>query len=174
MSIGEEIKDKITRLIKAIKVIKNTSDMKVVKLNEFLQSVFDKLAINDIDDLTNLDEEIQKAITDAERINLENKLLADVFGGNFAYVKTYQDVLKEYQTIDRGKVQQLLIIIRESVENISGVNNLVLIGKTNFLDNVKKKATPKLITTKLYKDLNMKEWYDSLLSQIFVNLQIYK
>jgi type I restriction enzyme R subunit len=174
MSIGEEIKDKITRLIKAIKVIKNTSDIKVVKLNEFLQSVFEKLAINDIDDLTNLDEEIQKAITEAERINLENKMLADVFGGNFAYVKTYQDVIKEYQTVDRVKVQKLLLIIRESVENISGVNNLVLIGKTNFVDNVKKKATPSLITTRLYKDLNLKEWYDSLLSQVFINLQIYK
>ncbi|MDO9628313.1 MAG: hypothetical protein Q7I99_00310, partial [Acholeplasmataceae bacterium] len=88
-------------------------------------------------------------------------------------VKTYQDTMINLPELDKDKLKNILIIIQHKVNEIEKISSLVLMGKRTFIDNIKKKATSELLKSGLYSDLKVWEWYDVLLSQLFVNLQLY-
>lgn len=172
MMVSSEIKTRLGKLNTAIKNIKNKDDVRVIKLDELLKEAFKKLQIADLN-TDELSEELRKAIEEAERINEENERLAYEFKGKFAYVKTYQDMLKNNPDLDEDDVKKLLLCLEEAVSNIQEINNLVLVGRTNFISNVKKGVTSKLLKNGLYKKLVLKETFDYILGQLFLNLQLY-
>lgn len=172
MMVSSEIKTRLGKLNTAIKNIKNKDDVRVIKLDELLKEAFKKLQIADLN-TDELSEELRKAIEEAERINEENERLASEFKGKFAYVKTYQDMLKNNPELDENDVKKLLLCLEEAVSNIQEINNLVLVGRTNFISNVKKEVTSKLLKNGLYKKLVLKETFDYILGQLFLNLQLY-
>ncbi len=170
---GIKTKERFAHLSDTIQNIKNQDDERVIKLNEFIKEILKKLQICDLSNLDTIDDELLAAINEAEAINRENEELASRFDNQFAYVKTYQDIAKEMPEVNKDKLLQLLKIIQENVTSISSVNNLILLGRTNFIDNVKKKVTPLLLKQGIYKELKLKDWYDSLLVKIYINLQLY-
>lgn len=166
-------KERLERLHNEIGQIKNKDDSRVVELNELLKKLFEKLKIADLNNIDSINVDLLIAINEAKSINDENDKLAADFEGNFAYVKTYQDTMINLPELDKDKLKNILIIIQHKVNEIEKISSLVLMGKRTFIDNIKKKATSELLKSGLYSDLKVWEWYDVLLSQLFVNLQLY-
>ena len=69
----------------------NKDDIKIVKLDQLLQDIFNKLSISDLSDLDSITDELLEALKKAQEINDENERLAQQYGNNYAFVKTYQD-----------------------------------------------------------------------------------
>ena len=121
----------------------------------------------------NMDKILDEAIEKAKKINEENEKLSAEFNGEFAYVKTYQDICKNHPEFDKDKVLQFVKIISEAVVGIKSVNNLVLLGRTNFIANIKKQTSGKLLKEGLYSSLGLNTLFDTVLGNLFVNLQLY-
>jgi len=170
----DDIIDKVKRIRKGIKENKHKEDIRIVKLNEFLQKIFEMLDIIDLNNLSSVDAELLKALEEIERINKENERLSQVYGGNYAFVKTYNDYCSYYPEYDRADIETVLICINKNLSAILDKNSLIMQGRTNFIANVKHKTTKDLLKFKLYKKLNLKEWYEQLIGDIYVNLQFYK
>ena len=173
VKVPDDFKAYINILTHEVKKIKNHDDEEVISLDELLKKTFDKLAFNNVDDINGLSKEIQEAIERAKKINEENEKLSAEFNGEFAYVKTYQDICKNHPEFDKDKVLQFVKIISEAVVGIKSVNNLVLLGRTNFIANVKKQTSGKLLKEGLYSSLGLNILFDTVLGNLFVNLQLY-
>lgn len=169
----EEFKSHLEALTHEVKRLKNKDDEEVIKLDEFLRKTFEKLSFDNMEEFDQMDAEIQEAIRKAKAINEENERLSAEFGGEFSYVKTYQDTLREHPNLDQDALMEFLKVVEESVSEIKSVNNLVLVGRTNFIANVKKQTTAKLLSKGLYKKLKLKDIFDEVLGKLFVNLQLY-
>jgi type I restriction enzyme R subunit len=168
-----DFKEHLEKLTHEIKSLQNHDDEKVINLDEFLKETFKKLQFNDINDIQNLDKDILAALEKAKAINEENAKLSSDFNGNFAYVKTYQDMVRDYPTINKDDAFKFVKTLEEAVTGISSVSTLVLVGRTNFIANVKKQTSGKLLTTGLYSKLDLGERFDTVLGKLFVNLQLY-
>lgn len=169
----DSIKTKIEGLTREVKRLQNHEDDRVVKLDEFLRGLFEKLQFNDADGYNAIDAEIQEALEKARAINEENARLSAEFGGQFAYVKTYQDFCANHPDFNHEDVMLFMKIVERAVSGISSVNSLVLVGRTNFIANVKKNSTSELLTTGLYKKLSLNTTFDAVLGNLFVNLQLF-
>ena len=163
----------IDTLAHEVKKIKNHDDEEVISLDVLLKNAFDKLAFNNANDIDSLSKEIQEAIEKARKINKENEKLSAEFNGEFAYVKTYQDICKNHPEFEKDKVLKFVKIISEAVVGIKSVNNLVLLGRTNFVANIKKQTSGKLLKEGLYSSLALNTLFDTVLGNLFVNLQLY-
>lgn len=169
----EDIKLKLEHLVHSVKELKNRDDDRVVKLDEFLKKIFEKLSFNDVRDFNELERGILEAIKEAEDITKENKKLVKEFNNEFAYVKTFQDCRKNKSELNEEALIELLKVVSDSVKEIKSINKLVLVGRSNFINNVKSKVSVELLKRGLYKKLNLNENFDSLLEDLFVNLQLY-
>ncbi len=167
------IKTDVERLAHEVKSLKNHDDEEVISLNELLKNAFEKLSFNNVDDIDKLSKELQEAIEKARKINEENAKLSAEFGGEFAYVKTYQDLYKNHPEFDKSKLLSFIKVISEAVAGIKSVNNLVLLGRTNFIANIKKQTSGRLLKEGLYSALSLNILFDTVLSNLFVNLQLY-
>lgn len=169
----EELKENLGKLVHEVKNLKNKDDLEVIKLDQFLAEVFNKLEFTNVHDYNDLSEEIKKAIERAHEINKENAKLAAAFNGEFAYVKTYQDFCNNHPELNKADVLDLMKIIEIAVSSIKSVNNLILLGRTNFIANIKSQTSAELLTKGLYKKLSLNKYFDTILANLFVNLQLY-
>ncbi len=169
----DEVKTRIEGLTKEVKKLQNHDDERVLQLDEFLKGLFEKLQFNSADEFNLLSEEIQEAMEKARAINEENARLSAEFGGRFAYVKTYQDLCTNHPDFVPDDVMKFMKIVEKAVSGIATVNSLVLVGRTNFIANVKKNSTSELLTAGLYKKLNLSATFDAVLGNLFVNLQLF-
>ena len=165
----EPIKIKVQSLTHEVKRMKNHDDEEVIRLDEFLRKTFEKLSFNNAADLSQLDTELQDAIEKARKINEENEKLAAEFNGEFAYVKTYQDMCKNHPDFDKDDILKFIKTLSEAVAGIKSVNTLVLLGRTNFIANIKKQTSGKLLKEGLYSKLRLAELFDSILGNLFAH-----
>lgn len=154
-----------------IKNNKNKDNIKVVKLDQLLQEIFNKLSISDLSDLDSITDELIEALNQARDINAENERIASLYGGYFAFVKTYQDAIADY-SLDKSDIERTLVIVYDSVKDILDSDAVVTQGRINFIANVKSNCTIQLHKEKMYKRL--KAYYDAILSELYTNIQIFK
>lgn len=157
-----------------IKKNRNKNDIRVVHLNEALKQLFEKMNIKDISDLPPITEEMKEILKEAQDINRENERLAEIYDGNFALVRTYQDSMIKHQDMSNKDIEAAIKIIYGQIKDIIGIDTLEVQGRQGFIDETKKKVTKELLKSGLYKELNLKNWIDSLLSELYTNLQSYK
>lgn len=100
-----------------IKKNKNKGDIKIKKLDELLQKIFNDLSISDLGDLDSITDELLEALERARNINYENERLSRVYGGNYAFVKTYQDAIEMYPA-DKSDIEKTLVIIYQVIEDV--------------------------------------------------------
>lgn len=168
--------DKFTKAVMAIqneiKNNKNKDDIKVVKLDEMLKRIFDKLSfLSDISELNEITDELLEALADARAINNENDRLSTVYNGNYGFVKTYTDASEKY-SVDKSDLEKTLIIIFNDIkDNIDG-DTLLVQGRKNFIDTVKGDVTKLLLKEKLYA--KVKDFYDQLISELYTNIQLFR
>lgn len=166
----------ITDIQKEVKKNKNKGDIKIIKLDELLQQIFNKLSIKEIDNLSELDgftDELLTALQGAININEENNRLSELYGGNFAFVKTYQDAVLNYKDIANDlEIEKMLRIVYEDVKGNLSNEVLIVQGRKNFTDSIKRNITKVLLKEKLYKII--RPFYDEILKELYTNLQLYR
>ena len=164
----------LTDIQNEIKKNKNNDDIRIVYLNEALRKIFEKLDIKDLDELDGLDEEMQAILLEAIEINKENERLAEIYDGNYALVRTYQDAMVKRPDLNNKEIEAAIKIIYGEIKDIIGIETLVVQGREGFIDETKKKVVKPLLKSKLYKQLGLKNWIDLLLSELYTNLQNYR
>ena len=180
MDLGQMTQDnpKFQRFSKVVRDIqneikknKNKSDIKIRKLDELLQKIFNDLSISDLNDLDSITDELLEALERARNINYENERLSKIYGGNYAFVKTYQDAIETYPA-DKSEIERTLVIIYEVIEDALDKEIVTIQGRKNFADSIKSKATKILLKEKLYTKI--KRFYAQLLNDLYTNIQIFK
>ena len=180
MDLGQLSEDnpkiqRFTKLVTAvqneIKNNKNKNDIKVVKLDELLKEIFNKLSISDLSNIDDLSDELEEILQEMMNINKENDRLSKSYGGNYAFVKTYQDMTDLYSDVDKDKIEKSLIIVYENIKDVLDKNILVVQGRKNFIDSIKHKVTKTLLKEKLYS--TVKNFYDKMLNELYTNLQLF-
>lgn len=161
----------VTAIQSEIKNNKNKNDIKVVKLDELLKEIFNKLSISDLSNIDDLSDELEDILQEMININKENDRLSKSYGGNYAFVKTYQDMTDLYSDVDKDKIEKSLIIVYENIKGVLDKNILVVQGRKNFIDSIKHKVTKILLKEKLYSIV--KNFYDKMLNELYTNLQLF-
>ena len=170
----KEFTDTLSKVKKEIGKNRNKDDIKMVNLDVALQTLFNRLNIVSIDDLSELTEEMREILAQAIAINAENERLAALYDGNFALVKTYQDVVLERPDLDNKDIEETVKYIYSEIKEGIDTNILIVQGREGFIDETKKKAVKGLLKSGLYKKLNLKDWIQGLLSDLYSNLQNYR
>ena len=164
--------DIVTEVQKEIKKNKNKEDIKIVMLDQLLQKIFNKLEIADLDKLDDLSDELLEALKNARDINYENDRLAENYGGNFGFVKTYQDAVELYTDVEKKDIEKMLLIVYQDIKDKLDNDTLIIQGRKNFIDSIKQNITKVLLKEKLY--LKVKNFYDQILSELYTNIQWFK
>lgn len=154
-----------------IKNNKNKEDIKVVKLDQLLQEIFNKLSISDLSDLDAITDELLEALKQARDINYENERLAQIYGGNYAFVKTYQDAIEKYSA-DKSEIERMLVYIYDDIKNVIEADTLIVQGRKNFVDSIKHNVTKLLLKDNIY--VKVKSFYEQILNELYTNLQLFK
>ena len=154
-----------------IKNNKNKDDIKVVKLDQLLQKIFNKLSISDLSDLDNITDELLEALRQARDINYENDRLSQIYGGNYAFVKTYQDAIEKYSA-DKSEIERMLVYIYDDIKDVIEADTLIVQGRKNFVDSIKHDVTKLLLKDSIYA--KVKAFYDQILSELYMNLQLFR
>lgn len=162
--------DLVTKVQDEIKRNRNHNQIEMVKLDEVLQKLF---AMLDISNLDNINEELRVILEEARRINEENERLSARYDGSYAFVKTYTDAIEMHPEYDKEDIAKVLDIVYEAVKDIRSANILVLQGRDNFKASVMKMTVPKLIKSKLYMKLSLKDWYEDVLAETYSNMRIF-
>ena len=168
----KDFTDVVKEVQREIKNNKNKGDIKVMKLDELLQRVFDKLSISDLSDIGELTDELREALVRAREINAENDRLAALYGNNYAFVKTYQDACADFTGATPSDIETVLHLVYDAVKDNLDREVIIVQGRRNFVDEVKSKITKQLLKQKLYK--SVKSYYDKLLNELYTNLQLFK
>lgn len=154
-----------------IKNNKNKEDIKVIKLDQLLQEIFSKLSISDLSDLDAITDELLEALKQARNINDENDRLAQIYGGNYAFVKTYQDAVEKYAA-DKSEIEGMLVSIYHDIKDVMEADTLIVQGRKNFIDSIKHDVTKPLLKAGIY--VKVKTFYDQILSELYTNLQLFR
>lgn len=170
----DEIIDTIQQIQQKVKENQHKDDIKVVKLDALLKEIFERLDIADLNDLSSIRDDLLKALEEIEKINAENERLAAKYDGKYAFVKTYRDYCSNYPQYAPEDIEEVLVHVHEQVDDIANKNKLIIQGRSNFVTNVKKQTMMTFIKNGLFKKLELKNWYDLLLKDLYTNLQLYK
>ncbi len=162
--------DLIVKVQDEIKRNRNHNQITMVKLDEALQRLFEMLDITNLEDIN---ESLRAILEEARRINEENERLSARYDGNYAFVKTYTDAVEIHPELDKEIVARVVDVVFEAVQEIKSANILILQGRDNFMANINKITTVKLIKSGLYDDANLDNWYDELLSETYANMKIF-
>lgn len=166
---------------KQIKDNKNKKDIRVENLDKLLNEILEKLAmLTNIDELDDIDEELKKILKEIEDINTENERLAKLYDGHFSFVKTFQEFANTYSSLNHSDIEKAFAIIFENTRDIiDNKDNLLVQGRNGFIHYVKNKTASKIMLkssstgSNLYKELQLKNNFDYLLSQLYTNLLLY-
>lgn len=162
--------DTVKLIQNEIKKNKNKDEIKIKKLDELLQKIFNDLSITDLNTLDNITDELLEALERVRNINYENERLSLIYGGNYGFVKTYQEASINY--CDGSDIEYVLMLIYEAIKDVLDSDALIIQGRKNFVDSVKSKVTKQLLKAKVYS--KVKNFYDQLLNDLYTNLQLYK
>ena len=151
---------------------KNKGDIKIVKLDQLLQQIFNKLSISDLSELDGITDELVEALKQARDVNRENERLGEIYGGNFAFVKTYKDAIEAFPDVSNRTIEKLLVITYEDIKDRLEFDTLVVQGRKNFADTIKQDITKLLLKEKIYKEV--KSFYDHILNELYTNIQLFR
>lgn len=127
----------------------------------------------EVNNLSEVNGKLLKILEDLRCINEENERLAARYGGNYAFVKTYSDVVEMHPEFDKEDLAKLTDVAYAAVKDIEGSNVLILHGRESFVNTVKKNTTTQLLKSGLYKKLNLKDWYADFLGETYSNMRIF-
>lgn len=160
---------------------KNKKDIRVETLDKLLSEILEKLSmITKLEDLEVISDELNKILLEMKEINEENERLAEKYKGHFSFVKTYQDFATTHSNYNRKDIEEVIAIVFNSVVDIiDDKDNLLVQTRQGFRNETKKNTIKVLLKTNaisglnLYKELELKDTYDYLLSNLYTNILNY-
>ena len=170
----KELSETLTSVKREINKNRNKSDIQMVSLDLALQELFARMDIKTIEDLDSLSDELKAVLARAIAINAENDRLAAIYDGNFGIVKTYQDAVADRPDLSNKEIEQAIQTIYGEIKGGIDSDVLVVQGRQGFIDQAKKKVVKVLLKNGLYKSLGLKSWIDTLLSNLYSNLQNFR
>lgn len=173
-AVYKDFTETLTAVKQQINKNRNKSDIKMITLDLALQQLFLSMDIKSIDDLSGLTSKMKEILMKAIAINKENERLSSIYDGNFAMVKTYQDAVSNHPDLSNKDIEDALKLIYQEIKAGVDTNILVVQGRQGFIDEAKKKVIVPLIKAGLYKNLGLKTWIQTLLSDMYTNLQSYR
>lgn len=153
-----------------VKKTRNRNQIEIVKLDELLSKLFERLDISALDELN---DELRGILERIRRVNEENERIAERFGGSYAFVKTYTDAVEMHDDLDREDIAQVLDIVYEAVGDIRTAEILAIQSRESFVSSILGKTVTRLIKAKLYIRLKCKDWYEDLLREAYANMKIF-
>lgn len=173
-AVYKDFTETLTAVKQQINKNRNKSDIKMITLDLALQQLFLSMDIKSLDDLSGLTSKMKEILMKAIAINKENERLSSIYDGNFAMVKTYQDAVSSHPDLSNKDIEDALKLIYQEIKAGVDTNILVVQGRQGFIDETKKKVVVPLIKAGLYKNLGLKTWIQTLLSDMYTNLQSYR
>lgn len=167
----KDMKETVEDIQKEIKKNVNLEQSEIIKLDEFLKKIFEKLEIQDFSDWESLNADLKEALERIRKINEENERLARRYNGNYAFVKTYTDTLEQHPELDKEDIASVLDVVYDKTKGLENSNLLIIQGRGSYVGAVKKSTMAQLIKTGLYKKLNLKEWYEELINAVYTNVE---
>lgn len=164
----EEFVRTVQEVQNELKKNRNKGDIKIEKLDKILQEIFDKMDIHNISELT---EELKRALEEARNINAENARIAAEYGGHYAFVRSYQDAIINVP-VDKSVIESFLKNVYDQIKDIIDTDSLIIQGKSSFIASIKRNITKDLVKQGIYKAI--KVYYDQLLAELYVNVQLYR
>lgn len=164
--------DTVTKIQREVNRNKNRNQSELVKLNDYLSEIFTKLDFKNFDDLEEVNTELKETLERLRKINEENERLAAKYDGKYAFVKSYTDACEMYPQYAKEDIEQVVYAVFERVKDVSERNNLIMQGRTNFVSFNKKKIITQFVKNGLFKKLQLARWIDTLLNDIYTNLQL--
>ena len=82
--------------------------------------------------------------------------------------------MTERSDLDSKRVEKTMGIIYNKIKDAVDVDILVIQGRQGFIDETKKKVVIELLQSGLFKELGLKTWLETLLSNMYTNLQNYR
>ena len=172
-AVYADFKNTLGNIQNEIRKNKNKDDINVIRLDEMLQKLFSRMDIHDLDDLKDVNDEMKEILIEAVRINRENERLANIFGGSYAMVKTYQDAVSAHPDLSNRDVEDAVKMIYDVIKDVADSATVSVQGRQGFIDETKKKVTKMLLKSGLYKKLKLKSWIDILLGGMYTNIHNY-
>lgn len=170
----QEIVDTVKKIQEEAKNNKNEEQMQLIKLDEFLRQIFERLDFATLQDLESISYDLNQVYDEMLEINEENDRLASIYDGKFAYVKTYQNFIEENPNYSLELAEKMFVLLNEEVDELLKANPLLRKRRSNFIIGVKKIVTRKLLKAKLFKELELTKNLDSVLNQLYTNLLKFK
>lgn len=164
----------ISKINDAIKKNKNKKDMRMSTLEEEIRKILTKLEIFDVNMLEQINGELAQIYEDIKRINEENEVRAKKYDGEFGYVRAIQEFSDMNPELDKNKIENAVLIIKNQVDTIKEINRLIYKDKVTFINEIKKTTTSEMIKNKYYQELDLKNNFDRILSLIYVNVTLMK
>lgn len=160
----------VRKVSQEIKNNKNKNDIRIRKLDEKLHEIFQRLNISDLSDLDSITQELLETLRKAQDINYENDRLSKQYGGNYAFVKTYQDISSDYE-VDKCIVEKSLVIIYNCIKDNITSQALLMYGRKQFVDYIKKESTVTILKEKLFKEIQ--PVYEKMINELYSNLHLF-
>lgn len=171
----------VKRIIDSIKNIqeetrknKNDEQLQLIKLDEFLKQVFERLDFATVEDLSQISYDLDEVYQGVLEINEENDRLASIYEGKYSYVKTYQGFIEENPELDENKAEKMFVTLSKEVDELLKANPLIRKRRQTFITGMKKNISRKLLSDGLYKDLELAKNLDMVLNQLYTNLLKFK
>ena len=152
----------------------NEKDNRLSTLDEELRKILSKLEILDVETLDEVNKELAEIYAKIKKINEENEERAKKYGGEFGYVKAFQEFSEMYPELDQDKIESCLLIIKKQLDTIINVNALFFRDKVKFINSLKSTTTTIMLKEKLYQDLKLNKNFDKLLLLVYNNVTLLK
>lgn len=164
--------EKLTKILRSIqnelKKNENKNDPQLIKLNEWIMSVFEKLYDSDLDDIESIIDEAIEVLVEVKRINAENDSFIEKYGGNSAYLKTYHFIVKNYK-LNQDTITCVLDVIYEDINNVN-MSVLISKGRRNFVNKINADTSLILYEKNVFN--YVKSCYSPILNELYTNLKI--
>lgn len=147
----------------------NKNDPQLNILRDWLENIFKKLRESNLDNIEEIIGESIEVLEEIKRINKENNSFNDKYGGNPAYLKTHNFIMKHYK-LDPETVEFILDLIYEDINNINS-DVLIKLGRKQFVDKINKDTTVTLFKKGIFNIV--KKCYEPILNEFYNNLRAY-
>lgn len=168
----KKLKNNITEIQNEIIENKNSNDLEYKTLEESLISIFFNLNIDKYENIDDFLNDLSKIKEQKNKIDESNRLIAELYGGNLAFAKTYKQSISNFDVDDKS----IEILLKNAYEllkdKINNVHSVSLSGEKSFIDFVKKEITISLLNEQIFDQI--KDCYDSILKTLYHNLVIQK
>lgn len=170
----KEIIGTVEKIQKEAKKNKNDEQLQLIKLDEFLKQIFERLDFATLQDLDSISYDLNEVYEEMLEINEENDRLASIYDGKFSYVKTYQNFIEENPNYNESRAEKMFVILNKEVDELLKANPLLRKRRSNFIIGIKKNVTKILLKEGLFRELELTKNIDLVLNQLYTNLLKFK